>query len=713
MSETQTNPSKPAAKPRRRRVLFGVNTLVAVAAAVIVVVLVNWIAYRQFVRLDFTELGVYSLSPQTQDVLADLEGDYEVVTLFSSQTMTVGRRRVRDLIDEYDRASPNLDVTHIDVDVDAARYDAFTARLTDRYGEGLAGVEASIREASEAIDVFVEGVGPVLGRLGNVLENEALPSGQVRERLSRAFAAMRSVVRGQEGVAEQVEAELAAPLPNYQQLQSEVQDTLVELNTRILPTVSQWFTQAADDPAVPAAAQEDLLQAVETLDALRTPVREAAAAAREAEVPEDYQRVRSELTRGGAVIVLGPEKVRVISEQDMFLEVDPNLAEQAEQELGGVETRFLGEERLTGALVSLQLDETPMVVFVDSQQARALGPQGQFTHVASRLESLNFDARSWSPGGQMTQFGMTSPPQPAPEPEPGQAAVWVVLPQPPANPQNPMQMQGGGGAQQIADTLRGRLEAGDGVMLHVGLVPGAMMAPPDPLADLAAEWGLAPRSERIVVREIVFGEGETAAQPRFEITDWPTGLAVTEALSGMRGLFTAFTPLAVESLEDVTTWPLIAIGQDGGRTWAIDAAAIASPADLRNVAFDPEAAEDPFTPGVAAERGDTRLAVFTDQLWASDRVTTFGVIPGLGGGPGLADIAGAAYPANAELFVNTTLWLAGLEDLVATSPRVQKTRRIAAIDETTRAATITALMAGVPAASLLLGLGVYLVRRRG
>jgi len=61
----------------------------------------------------------------------------------------------------------------------------------------------------------------------------------------------------------------------------------------------------------------------------------------------------------------------------------------------------------------------------------------------------------------------------------------------------------------------------------------------------------------------------------------------------------------------------------------------------------------------------------------------------------------------------TTLWLAGLEDLVATSPRVQKTRRIAAIEGTTRTVTVTALMAGVPAASLLLGVAVFLVRRRG
>ena len=727
MSEQTGKPKKPVAHPRRRRVLFAINTALAALVALAVVVAINFVAYRQFMRFDFTELGVYSLSPQTRQVLDDLDAEHEIVTLFSTDFMTAGRQRVRDLIDEYDRRSPQITVTHIDPNVDIARFDAFAARVRDRYADEVEPVREAVEQARGAYTEFTRAIEPVLARLRQVLDRDDLPAGQSLERIRGVFSVLRQAADSEEAFTEQVASALDQPLPNYRNLLSTLEGELSRINDQILPTAVQWFTQAADDEALPGEAQENLLRAVETLEALRDPVRDATVAAREAETPEGYSRLRRDLAGGGAVVVLGPAKARVIAEDEMFLQLDPQMAEQMNEAIGEVETRFLGEERLTGALVSLQLEQPPMVVFINSPRGRALGERGRYSHVASRLESLNIDVREWSPSGQQTPWGGMSPPQPPPQPAEGQKAVWVVLPQPPANPGNPMQ-PGGGGAEQVAELVSQRIDAGDSVMMMLSVQAGMMLPGPDPIADLAGAWGVMPRTDRLLVHEVNVGERRTAAQPTFEVTQWPEATRVTQALGGMIGRFVAPAPVITEDVEGVTTFPLVAIGQD--RTWAIDAADITSQRDLMNQAFDPESAEDRYTVAVAAERSGSgeatedeadavaaepgpRLAVFNITMWADDQLTTYGVLPGMGGGPGLADIAGAAFPANAELFVNTTLWLSDLEELIATSPRVQKARRVEAVDDRTRAIVVTAIVAGVPVASLLLGMGVYLVRRRG
>ena len=82
---------------RRRK--YGLNVAVSVVAVLALFVLINWIAYRQFVRFDLTATRSYSLSPQTLKVLQGLEGSYQIVTLFSRSGEHVDQ--ALDLIEEY------------------------------------------------------------------------------------------------------------------------------------------------------------------------------------------------------------------------------------------------------------------------------------------------------------------------------------------------------------------------------------------------------------------------------------------------------------------------------------------------------------------------------------------------------------------------------------------------------------------------------------
>src|SRR5690606_40365762 len=121
-------PSTPAPETQAtRRLKYGLNVAVAAIAAIGLVVLLNWIAYRQYVRFDWTATRKYSLSQQTEKVLANLKGDHRVVMLFPADQPELAQ--VRDLIGEYGRYAGNLQVQYIDPDLEVARRDAFLGSL--------------------------------------------------------------------------------------------------------------------------------------------------------------------------------------------------------------------------------------------------------------------------------------------------------------------------------------------------------------------------------------------------------------------------------------------------------------------------------------------------------------------------------------------------------------------------------------------------------
>ena len=98
--------------------------------------------------------------------------------------------------------------------------------------------------------------------------------------------------------------------------------------------------------------------------------------------------------------------------------------------------------------------------------------------------------------------------------------------------------------------------------------------------------------------------------------------------------------------------------------------------------------------------GEQKAVLFGDSWWAQDRVAFMRDFFG-----------GDRFPANAELLVNSLLWLAGTEHLITVSPETLEARRI----EDPGAWTLPiqlATMIGIPVAVLAAGVIVYAVRRR-
>jgi hypothetical protein len=284
-------------------------------------------------------------------------------------------------------------------------------------------------------------------------------------------------------------------------------------------------------------------------------------------------------------------------------------------------------------------------------------------------------------------------------------------------------MMGQATDQQVIEQLTERAAAGDGIMLMLAPSSTAQFGTEDLFAAWADIYGITAQTDRVVLREMRMPDRDPVAVPTFQVARWPAALPVTEAVQGLDGIFIQPVPLTLDSAADgesagageaeadaddepvSRTWPLVELTDTN--MWASTNWQVQSPE------YDPNTSGERFLVAAAAERGETRVVVIGDALWARDLVTT-NADPRLAPqGVGLAQLFGAAYPANAELFVNCVFWLADLDQLIAAGARTQDIPRIGAISRGGMTALRWVLLAGLPAAALGAGVAVWLARRGG
>lgn len=675
-----------------RRAKYGMNTGVAVAAAVALVVLINWIADRQSVRIDLTSMRQYHVSPQTLKVLESLRGDYQLITLFSREGAYVSQ--ARDLIDAYGRQSTSLSVEHIDPARDIERLEAFYTLLRSRYQQRLEGIEKTIRDGRDVLLRIQKMASALLVPLRTMLEDEALIDQDLKVFTQ---AVVQSLVRFDSEIKivdKQIDVTLQESLPAYSQAKRTLRHKLIELDQSVFKEAANRFARAVDRGRYPASITNNLLAVHELLGQARRDVYAAMASLDHAPQLEDYNHLVEQLQDREAVVLIGPTKVRLIDLGEIFREPKSNQVRSGQR----LQLRFQCEEKITGAFIGLNLAHRPMVVFVNSGRLSVLGGHSRFGRVVGHLRNMNFEIRQWGPLPRKGSMGQQIAPGRPPEPQPGQKVVWVVLPIEASSSANSIDS---GGRQRIADLLANRLAVGDGalVMLTTRLTH---FGHPDPISDLLPRWGVSPKIDRLILRQIVRPNHEFGATSRLKVDQWPTELPITSALAGLPALFMQASPLALrlaDPQEGLVVWPLVEV--HGDDLWT-----------QRDVTSDPHPKLDPATAGgsfviaAAAQREEKRLIVVADPLWASNRITTAGRY----GRP--AEVTGVAYPANAEFFVNSVSWLAGLDQLIAASARTQDLRRVGPLTDAGLATLRWTLLLGLPLLVVLAGMGVWLVRRR-
>lgn len=96
----------------RRSTVVGTNAFVATAAVIVILGLINFLAVRNSVRLDLTENQLFTLSPQSQEIVRDLSQPLKV-WVFDREV----NPSVKQLLENYRRNSQNFQFEFADPDV--------------------------------------------------------------------------------------------------------------------------------------------------------------------------------------------------------------------------------------------------------------------------------------------------------------------------------------------------------------------------------------------------------------------------------------------------------------------------------------------------------------------------------------------------------------------------------------------------------------------
>ena len=98
-----------------KRITHSGNTLSLVAIIFGILVLINFLSTRRFVRTDLTEDKRYTISKATKEVLGALDDIVTITVYFSTSPAEVAQigRNVRDILDEYKAFSKNLQIDFV------------------------------------------------------------------------------------------------------------------------------------------------------------------------------------------------------------------------------------------------------------------------------------------------------------------------------------------------------------------------------------------------------------------------------------------------------------------------------------------------------------------------------------------------------------------------------------------------------------------------
>lgn len=111
-----------------KRILTNLNLIASVALAFVVVVLVNFIALRNPVRVDLSGRQYYSLSEKTTSLLDGIDQRVDVTVFFQEEHKLY--LDIENLLEEYQYQSRNIHVEWVDPSRDLAR----TEKLAEKYG---------------------------------------------------------------------------------------------------------------------------------------------------------------------------------------------------------------------------------------------------------------------------------------------------------------------------------------------------------------------------------------------------------------------------------------------------------------------------------------------------------------------------------------------------------------------------------------------------
>ncbi len=706
------NPANFAPETQKQRwIKYGTNVALTIIIVVVLACLITYLSQRFSRRVDTTATGIYSLRPQTVNLIKDLKQKITLVSLYQAkdakQQDNPYAGPVRDLLEEYARKGKNIDFEVIDPVTQPTKTDNLVSQAVAKYGGAVKAYKGFIDDFDKtAFPKLKELTGVEAGSVGNI-QTDNLGEDDRAQTLAAIIDTVRDKLpQDLTRLKERTDRSLKVKFPDYKAAVDRIKDSLDALS-QTEAAIVKFAGQYKSDTKVPEAIRAYLAESAPRHEEIKKLADEAIKkidTLGELKIGELQQAMKDQ----NLVLVLGENDWRVINPEQVWV----NDARDARNNPEGqaLKPRFAGEQAVTTAILSLTSGTKPKVAFVRPGGPPLATPGfppfqrgGPLSELAERLRGYNFEVLEKDLSGsyamQAQMQGM--PPSPEPSDEDLKNAVWVVIDAPADQRMGP--------APSIAPKLAEHLKSGGAAMVLA-------LPQSDNLAEALKDYGLELSPDAVIVHDVPKGDHPRSNDLAEEAQWLPFVFVVNKygdqplaaPLRSLDALLIGMVPVKASSAPGVKSTPLLPI-PPVPTTWGErDIESIST----QNLKFDPSGPNPdipgPLYAGATAEKeGAGRLIViggfqpFTDTILSirDDEMRKRGILA-------------ARFPGNGELFTNAIFWLAKMEPMIAISPAAMEVSRIAPMDDAALAGwRVGVLLILLPGLVLAAGIAMYYARR--
>ena len=388
--------------------VIALNVLLMVVLAVAIVVGLQWIGYSYSTRADITTTGVNSLSEGTVALLDSLDTKVHLTSLYfttdlEDEDQARYRSTVEDLLNLYrvtNRSMITVDTINPLQDHEKRKELFEQLGQLDKFKKQREGHEA-------VIDTFQKDLAPQmrdlfaaenaqLDALGTLAPQDSRLIGQVKFLYSRLPEEIEGTLLDiSDAVNSEVPAYNAATnviRSAYSNVQSTLQ-SVIDVSSQVANAQGQFSPAVEDFFANAQQRYGDLLasikEQVEKIGGLE---------------PLDFDNMMRQLRNetSNAILVRTADDAEVIGFSDIWRPVDSQTMNP-----GFTSRRFLGEQKLTAAILKLTQEQKPAVVFVRFGGAPLFmggfmpnQPRPAYSEMRQHLEDLNFGVYEWDLSAQ-------------------------------------------------------------------------------------------------------------------------------------------------------------------------------------------------------------------------------------------------------------------------------------------------------------------------
>jgi hypothetical protein len=699
---------------RQRWVKYGANVVISSIVVVALAVMLTWLAQAHALRVDTTIGGTQSLRPQSVNFIQDLKQPVRIVALYpklkSDSHEQDFYQPVADLLNEYSTKGKDLTTETLDPDTQKDEFNKLVADVTNKYGGEVKGYKQILNDlpnANKQVDQFAT---------AEAAKFRTLPLDQVQDQQTQQelYSAYLTLVLANHQIQElktAVDSELDQQVPSYKDGVDDAKSTYSSIS-QLLQQFSQVLGSFQTNKAVGKEVQNYAPGAALRADAIKKVVDGVLDQISRLGALKELDEFRTQLKTKSIIImtdagykILSFDQVWKIPQSSRFASAAPDVQPKLS---------FAGEQQITSAIVALTGGPKPMVVFVrpGGPPLATMGMQGQapmFAALAQRLKDDDFDVQEKDATGQAA---MQQQEMPMPEPTDAQmkSAIWVVV-RPPWEQQT-------GEPLPLDQMLQEHLNSGGSAMV--------MLFPmKDPMDASLALMGIRAQASFVIVHEALppperrsndMVEAALQANQFVFMLNHYGNHPIATPLEGLDFLQAGSIPIMAgpDVPPGVKVTPLLPIPTSPHYWATADAQSLLNAERPTVVTYKPSVdidntAESTLHGAAASEKTNgARLVVIGSSLFASSDLVD------------LPDnemlekhgLTVARLPGNGEFFVNSILWLAHEDSMLAISPHALQVARISELSPAALGFWRLGVMTiGLPLAVIAAGLMVYSKRR--